>query len=183
MRLLLLSLSPILLWILLFALLVSVGAHAADLDGAGDFQSVVPSEGPADLAITGALPPGTTIQERRTRERTTRDTHERVISRAPVPVTVPVPAPPAVVVPPPPACRPGVVAGLGLDAWGRPIGLNLRSGPDESFPPVLIAFAGQPVTVCGAYNNWLQTEVCTPFGCVRGYAYRTYVFPGGLIPF
>jgi hypothetical protein len=101
-----------------------------------------------------------------------------------VPVPVPVP-PPAVPVPlpaPPQACRPGVIGNLGLDVYGRPIFLNLRSGPSAQYPNVtgpmgegVIIPDGVRVRVCARSGNWLQAEVCNASICLRGWAFGQYV--------
>jgi hypothetical protein len=88
---------------------------------------------------------------------------------------IPVPVPPL-------ACRLGVIGGLGFDGLGRPIYLNLRTGPSAQYPNVtgplgeaVIIPDGVRVRVCGRSGNWLQAEVCNQTTCLRGWAFGQYV--------
>lgn len=104
------------------------------------------------------------------------------VQNAPAPVWgAPAPVAP---VPAAPVCRPGVIGNLGIDPWGRLILLNVRVGPNSSFPNVA-GPAGEPavlppgvaVSVCGQNRNWLQVEVCGPTVCIQGWAFGRYVLP------
>lgn len=62
--------------------------------------------------------------------------------------------------------------------------LNLRTGPDRSYPPVAQMPAGAPVQIMGCLSDWSWCDVV--FDDDRGWAYApglTYVYQGARVPF
>ncbi len=62
--------------------------------------------------------------------------------------------------------------------------LNLRTGPDRSYPPVTQLAAGAPVQIMGCLSDWSWCDVV--FDDDRGWAYApglTYAYQGTNVPF
>jgi hypothetical protein len=131
------------------------------------------SNGPIQVNPTINFNPTITIQNQGSNSADTYVTG-RVVPVGPPVVAVPVPVAPA--------CRTGVVNGLGLDGWGRPVALNVRVAPGVQNPvaagpfgePVLLP-DGARVTVCGQAGTWFQIQVCNGPACVRGWASSRFI--------
>jgi len=62
--------------------------------------------------------------------------------------------------------------------------VNIRAGPDTSYPTVAVLGAGAPVQVVGCLDDWSWCDVV--FGDNRGWAYSpylSYVYQGYRVPF
>jgi uncharacterized protein YraI len=62
--------------------------------------------------------------------------------------------------------------------------INVRAGPDTSYPPVATLGGGAPVQVMGCLDDWSWCDVV--FGDNRGWAYApylNYVYQGARVPF
>src|SRR5207237_3918872 len=62
--------------------------------------------------------------------------------------------------------------------------VNVRAGPDTSYPAVAVLGAGAPVQVMGCLDDWSWCDVV--FGDNRGWAYSpylSYVYQGYRVPF
>ncbi len=62
--------------------------------------------------------------------------------------------------------------------------VNMRSGPDTSYPPVTVLPAGSPVTIYGCINRWLWCDA--QWGPYRGWVaglYLTASYDNRPVPF
>src|SRR6202790_1012207 len=62
--------------------------------------------------------------------------------------------------------------------------VNVRAGPDTSYPPVAALGGGAPVQVMGCLDDWSWCDVV--FGDNRGWVYApylNYVYQGARVPF
>ena len=62
--------------------------------------------------------------------------------------------------------------------------VNVRSGPDTSYPPVAVLASGAPVQVMGCLDDWSWCDVA--FGDNRGWTYAPYLnydYQGARVPF
>ena len=62
--------------------------------------------------------------------------------------------------------------------------VNVRAGPDTSYPPVAMLGGGAPVQVMGCLDDWSWCDVV--FGDNRGWVYApylSYVYQGARVPF
>jgi len=62
--------------------------------------------------------------------------------------------------------------------------VNVRAGPDTSYPPVAVLAPGAPVQVMGCLNDWSWCDVV--FGDNRGWSYAPYLnydYQGARVPF
>jgi uncharacterized protein YraI len=62
--------------------------------------------------------------------------------------------------------------------------VNVRSGPDTSYPPVAVLATGAPVQVMGCLDDWSWCDVV--FGDNRGWTYAPYLnydYQGARVPF